>query len=37
MMTTEDWDSLSYAEKNLIFFVLQEHVLAEFLECGMIV
>ena len=31
-MTTEEWESLSYEEKNRVLYERQKHMLEEFLE-----
>ena len=31
-MTTEEWESLSYEEKNRVLYERQKHTLEEFLE-----
>ena len=35
-MTTEEWESLSYEEKNRVLYERQKHMLEEFLERGAI-
>ena len=35
-MTTEEWDTLSYEEKNRMLFERQKKLLSEFLEKGAI-